>query len=524
MKKHGYLLFLILLLAACKPTTQTSVSSQIPVSVLADGKTTTIQISANSTVQAALTAAGITLNSLDRVDPAVNTIVATNDQITVVRVREEYSEQNEVIPFERQVIKNESLPEGETRLLQAGVNGEKVVTYKKVFEDNQEISNLVFKTVVVNEATPEITMMGVQAPFSSQPISGVLAYLNSGNAWVLEGATGSRRPVVTTGDLDGHIFAISYDREWLLFSRQGNSADGVINSLWVVRLTKDGSEPMDLKINNVVNFADFIPNSGRTVAYSTVESRESAPGWQANNDLYYKTFSASSTLGSAIQKVDANSGGIYGWWGINYVWAPDGSRLAFTRPDSIGTVVLNKGLLNTYHAITPYDTHSDWAWVPGISWTPDGKFILTGTHDGSASPDKPESSAIFDLTAVAVDNQSYQIKLVKNTGMFTNPVASPFLNTGNYLIGYFQAIFPDQSETSRYRLMVMEQDGSNKTTLFPEEGSPGLTAQSLYWAPDFQNGAQIAVIYDGNLWLVNAQTKEKYQVTGDGLVSRISWR
>lgn len=524
MKRLWLLLPLIIILAGCQGIAQAPATNVIPVTIQVDGKTTTVELAANSTVQAALSQAGITLSSLDRVDPPVNTIVATNDKITVVRVREEYSEQTEVIPFEKQVIKNESLPEGETRQLQAGVNGEKVVTYKKVIEDNQEISNLEFKTVIVKEAVPEISMVGVQAPFSSQPISGVLAYIDSGNAWVIEGATGSRRPLVTTGDLDGHIFAVSYDREWLLFSRKGQGDEGVINSLWVIRLTKEDAQPIDLKINNVVNYADFIPNSSRTVAYSTVEQRDAAPGWQANNDLFYKTFSATGTVGSAIDKVEANSGGIYGWWGLSYLWSPDGSRLAFTRPDSIGTVVLNKGTYNTYGTITPFDTHSDWAWVPGISWSPDGQFLFAGSHDGNTTPDKPESSPTFDLTAISLDDQSYQIKLVENVGMFSNPSASPFLTTGNYLVAYLQAIFPEQSDTSRYRLMVMEQDGSNKVTLLPDEGSPGLTAQSIYWSPDFQNGQMLSVLYDGNLWLVNAGTKEKFQVTGDGLITRISWR
>ena len=79
-------------------------------------------------------------------------------------------------------------------------------------------------------------MIGVQTPFSSRSISGILAYIDNGNAWVIEGATGNRRPVVTTGDLDGHIFSISFDREWLLFSEKVHQSKTYINSLWAVRI------------------------------------------------------------------------------------------------------------------------------------------------------------------------------------------------------------------------------------------------------------------------------------------------
>ncbi len=524
MKKAWLLILIIFVLAACQTVTP-PVTVEINVSIEVDGKNITVSLPANSTVQDALVKGGIIIDSLDRIDPPINSIVATNDSIHVTRVREEYSEQTETIAFEQQVIKNESLPEGETHLLQSGVNGEKLVTYKKVFEDNVLISSMEFKSIIIKDSVPEISMIGVQAPFTSQQISGVLAFIDNGNAWVIEGATGNRRPIVTTGDLDGHIFAVSYDREWLLFSRKGDASKGIINTLWVIRINKEGVTPIDLKIQNVINFADFIPNSSRTIAYSTVEPRDSAPGWQANNDLYYKTFSSSNTIGSAIDKVEANSGGIYGWWGITYVWSPDGSRLAFVRPDSIGTVNLKKGTFNTVASITPYDTHSDWAWVPGLTWSTDGKFLIAGNHNSSGNPAKPESSTVFDLTSYSLDeDRRYEINLISNTGMFSNPASSPYQSAGNYLIAYLHAIFPEQSDNSRYRLIVMEQDGSNKTTLLPEEGSPGLTAQNIFWTPDMQNGAHIAVLYDGNLWLVDAITTEKYQVTGDSLVTRISWR
>jgi hypothetical protein len=94
-------------------------------------------------------------------------------------------------------------------------------------------------------------------------------------------------------------------------------------------------------------------------------------------------------------------------------------------------------------------------------------------------------------------------------------------------VAYLQAIFPEQSETSRYRVVVMDQDGSNRRTVFPAMDAPGLEPQTPVWAPDDiegQTGDFVAVVYQGNLWLVDSGSGAPYQVTGDGLVTRIDWK
>ena len=41
--------------------------------------------------------------------------------------------------------------------------------------------------------------------------------------------------------------------------------------------------------------------------------------------------------------IGTNSGGIYGWWGTQFAWSPDGSSLAYSRPDEIGLVDIQTG-------------------------------------------------------------------------------------------------------------------------------------------------------------------------------------
>jgi hypothetical protein len=98
-----------------------------------------------------------------------------------------------------------------------------------------------------------------------------------------------------------------------LYTRR-SSEDGQINSLWAANIDADPIEPVDLKVANVIHFADWIPGSNNRVAYSTVEPRPAAPGWQSNNDLRYLTIYKSGSGSFTSVEIQSNIGGSYGWW------------------------------------------------------------------------------------------------------------------------------------------------------------------------------------------------------------------
>jgi hypothetical protein len=114
--------------------------------------------------------------------------------------------------------------------------------------------------------------------------------------------------------------------------------------------------------------------------------------------------------------------------------------------------------------------------------------------------------------------------------MFAYPSASALRPSGeekSYQVAFLQAIFPEQSETSRYRVMVMDRDGSNQRAIFPPSDAPGLEPQAPVWAPqplEGQAGDFMALVYQGNLWLVDSGSGQAFQVTGDGLISRVDWK
>jgi len=498
--------------------------NEIKISISADGTTSEVNVLAGSTVSQAMQSTDIITGKLDRIEPPLYTTLSEGDKITITRVEEIFETEQRIIPFERQIARNETLPEGETRLVQAGVNGLEEITYRRILEDKIEISKSAVKSVVLNEALPEIVMVGAQSSFTPLNIPGVIAYLSAGNAWLMEGSTANRRVIVSSGDLDGRIFSLSPNGEYLIFTRKSNKpADEEINTLWAVRTKNIDPKPVYLQAKNVVHFAAWIPGTN-SIAYSTVEPRSAIPGWQANNDLYR----VSITGGNPRKLLDANSGGVYGWWGMSFAFSADG-RLAYSRPDEIGLVDQDGGYLKPLLEITPLNTHSDWAWIPPITWGADGESLYFVAHAPAPAPIDGEESPFFDLSATSFSSEA-TVSIAESTGMFSYPSISEITSKGkekSYQVAYLQSIFIEQSETSRYRLHIMDRDGSNSKSLFPSTDSSGLEPQTPIWSPgqiEGQTGDFIAIMYQGNLWLVDSGNGDAYQVTGDGLISGIDWK
>jgi len=521
----------LILLAGCAEPLATQAS--ITVNISADGKSFPVQVPVGSTVQQALEIAGLRLGLLDKTEPAMSISLSDGASVQVIRVEESFEIEEETIPFEQLRQPTELLPEGQLKLdpIQKGEPGVLQKTYRVLTEDGQVVSRVLFKTEIIKPPVPQIVLVGVQPVVEHFEIPGRLVYLFNGEAWVLEGKTSNRKPAIRSGDLDGRVFSLSADGSWLLYTRHSKEEDQV-NELWAADLTSDPIREVDLNVSNIIHFADWIPGSTSRVIFSTVEPRTTAPGWQANNDLYALSFSTSGWVTNWREKpiLEANSGGIYGWWGTTFAWSPDGAMLAYARPDQIGLVDLETGVLTATLDILPLQTGSDWAWVPGLSWGADSRTLFSLQHIAEEGAVSPEQSSRFDVIAIPLEG-GRSVSLVQQTGMFGYPVASPVqpgLEGENaYQIAYLQAIFPTQSETSNYRLMVMDRDGSNRRLLFPPEDQPGLNPQQVVWSsaplPD-QEGYGIAFLYQDNLWIVDASNGLARQVTGDGLVSRIGWK
>lgn len=506
-----------LLLAACTPI------APVRVTLIADGQTRTLTTDAQ-TVGELLARTGITLDEDDRVVPPETVLLTDGMTVRVVRVEVRTETVRQTLPYGRETVRDTTVPVGQTRLLRAGVNGVEELTYVITLEDGEEVERRLARRAVVQEPQNEILLVGAREEVTAVPISGTVAYLSAHNAWVMRGTTGSRRRLTATGDLDGRVFDLSPDGSRLLFTRTATET-GVLNTLWMVDTVTPAAEPVRLPEQNVL-WAAWSPD-GEWIAYSTGRVREPPPGWEAANDLYLARPQADGRLRDRRRVLEPSAGGTYGWWGTTFAWAPAGEKgesslLAYARADEVGLVDLSARRPEAVPLVRfpPFRTYAPWAWVPTLSWSPEGAFLVTVLHGPSPTGEEPEDSPVFDIYALGTQTAPealFQAKLVPEAGMWAAPSFSP---EGD-LILFGRARAPYASGTGPYDLYRMDRDGSDRRRLFPQDDrEPGMEYPGVAWDPA---GGRVLVVYRGDLWLVTVDGQAR-RVTEDGAVTLARWQ
>ena len=498
------ILLLMSLLTGCR-------RSAIPAAVEVDGQN--IQLNTNAaTVRDLLKEAKVTLGDLDRVDPDLYKSITPGITVRVIRVTEKTETDTLTIPFERKIVINEALPEGEQRLAQLGVNGEEEIITQITYENGVEVSRTQVSRAVTHEAIDEILVVGGEGKLPPARFNGSIAYLSGGNVWIMKETSEVRRPLTTAGDADGRVFSASRDGNTLLYSRSVTNVIGApLNELWTVNTRIVGEAPISLAVKGVL-YAEFSPISTTLIAYSTAKRVTSQPGWKANNDLWLWDTATPQIKASAV--ISANTRGLYPWWGTTFKWSPDGKKFAFANASQVGVIDVISKTVTTLKEFAPYDTASDWVWVPTVSWSPDSNFIATVIHGGPIQDERPEASQVFDVWLLAADG-SIQAKIQDQAGMWSNPV----WHAGG--ITFARATDALHSVKSWYKLITVDWDGSNPRLIFPLDNGVGLEFPEMIWLPD--EPATAVLVHRNNLYLLKEKGNFLQQLTSDNQSHKPQW-
>ena len=482
------------------------------IAIIADGERQALETEAQ-TVSAALTEAGIKLENLDRVQPPENAQLHNGQLITVTRSWQTEEVLTKTLPFEREVIRNATLPEGESRLLQAGKEGVHERIYRLTWEEGTQIERVLIRENLAQPPQDEILLIGTRPQVMTASITGTLAYLEHQDAWILQGSSANRLRLTSFGDLDGRVFTLSPASDHLLFTRAVTEEQS-INTLWIAPLTGAATEPQETGINDVL-WADWSPD-GQHIAWSTAESSERPPGWRGRNDLWAATVTRETKLNYQRRLLEAEAAGGYGWWGTRYFWSPDSEKLAYSRPDEIGIVNWGEPERYTLLEFPSYRTYGSWAWAPELSWSAESQLIATVLHAPPVTNIHPEESPVFDLWIVEATG-AYSAEIASEVGMWATPRFSPDAET----ILFGKARIPYQSQLSNYTLCTLDRDGSNQNCLYPPTGETGLELPSWHWSPDRQI---MAFIYQGDLHLLRADEETPHPITDEGEVTLLDWK
>lgn len=521
-----WLLALAILGAGCAtPPAAIDVPEPRQVALTVEGQTHNV-ITEASNVRELLEEAGISTGPLDQVTPPLSTPITAEMAVTVVRVSEEIDVIEESISFERKFVRSEALAiDDRPRIIQGGRNGLQEITVRTVYHDGVEVERQRTRITVIEEPQDEIVMIGVGSAPGVFSFEGRLAFISNGSGVILRGSTLLPESLDTGGQLDGRVFSLSPSGDFLLYTRVTTPTAGFNNSLWLLS-TEPGAEPRDLGVENVL-WADWNPSreSSMQIAYTTGRPVSQPPGWEANNDLWLSTIFANEDFPFNPQLNVEAYPATYGWWGGNFAWSPTGQHIAYAYADEVGIIDLQPPNLDERRVqleqFTEYNTRADWVWVPTISWSPDGQFLVYSRHSGAN-----EDGMEFDIHVASTAN-NVVLPFVGQAGMWSHPHWSPPLATAagpaSY-IAYLQASNPLDGLRSPYTLWTMDQDGSNGQQIYPPPGENSQfprEQQFMAWGP---TGQDVAFVFGDSLYFLSLTSGQAVRITqDDAVVSRPTW-
>lgn len=514
---------------------QPAVSLGASFTVRADGADRPIT-SNGATIRQVLEDAGVEVGLNDLVDPPLFEPAIPNSIITLVRVSEEIETIERSVPFERRSVRNEAMQADEPPVIvQTGKNGLEELTVTITYQDGIETERRVTRVLLVEEPTEEILMIGVDIVTQNNDLQfeGKLAFINGSGAQILNGSGNDVQNINLGGIPDRRVFSLSPNGEWLMVTlTEGEDGSDAFNSLWFVSTRRSG-RPIGPITQNVL-WAGWNPADGGDgeVAYSTGVPTTVSPGWEANNDLWLAKLDSGSIISDTLSQIIEPYPAVFGWWGGDYAWSPDGSQIGYSFANEIGTIAAERPISpesdlvrrQTLHTFSEYDTRSDWVWVPPLSWSADGTLLAFSRHAAGES-----SAEDFEISVLHVPNAQSgtenSLSLKPNSGIWSYPFWAMQVGDNDQAFAWLQATNVQNSLSSNYALWLADEDGSNSRQIFPAEGLSGSFPRergAVTWSATEPH--RLAFIYDDNLLVYDLQSDTVQQLTdSDGRISHPSW-
>ncbi|MGU3474022.1 G5 domain-containing protein [Paenibacillus sp. D51F] len=147
--------------AALKDGDRIIVDQAVPVTIMADGKTTTVYTT-EKTVKAAIGESNIPIREQDKIFPDTSSQLKPNMTIRVLRIDKHTTTTKHDIPFT--VIRKEdaTLEKGQLKMVKAGQNGQLVKTFEKVYQDGKMVSMTLLAKSMEQPAVNKIVAVGTK--------------------------------------------------------------------------------------------------------------------------------------------------------------------------------------------------------------------------------------------------------------------------------------------------------------------------------------------------------------------------
>ena len=144
------------------------------------------------TVEDALAEVGVELDEHDKVKPARGTELADGDKVVFTDIeKRERSVTGEAVAAPVQKVSDDSMYQGQTKVVTKGVPGTRDVTYKVTVRNGKVVRRVVLTATVTAEATPEVVKVGTKPVIESgNTVWDRLAQCEAGGNWHINTGNG----------------------------------------------------------------------------------------------------------------------------------------------------------------------------------------------------------------------------------------------------------------------------------------------------------------------------------------------